>query len=103
MRYSNLSQKGYQVGDSLNYTVAYKATPEAEVSWSFVRWNKKESIEIREPQIQNNKEYTMIEISGLNFSNFGKYKLELKNDLGNITQKFHIQGKIQTAMIMPSH
>lgn len=45
----------------------------------------------------------MIEISGLNFSNFGKYKLELKNDLGNITQEFHIQGKIQTAMIMPSH
>eukprot|EP00105_Crassostrea_gigas_P045799 XP_019929947.1 PREDICTED: hemicentin-1 [Crassostrea gigas] len=95
VRYSNLSQKGYQVGDSLNYTVAYKATPEAEVSWSFVRWNKKESIEIREPQIQNNEEYTMIEISGLNFSNFGKYKLELKNDLGNITQEFHIQGPPQ--------
>lgn len=100
MRYSNLSQKGYQVGDSLNYTVAYKATPNAEVSWSFVRWNKKESKEIGEPQIQNKKENTMIEISALNFSNFGKYKLELKNDLGRLTQEFHIQGKIQTAMIM---
>lgn len=100
MRYSNLSQKGYQVGDSLNYTVAYKATPNAEVSWSFVRWNKKESKEIGEPQIQNKKENTMIEISALNFSNFGKYKLELKNGLGRLTQEFHIQGKIQTAMIM---
>nr|XP_034303515.1 hemicentin-2-like [Crassostrea gigas] len=95
VRYSNLSQKGYQVGDSLSYTVAYKAEPKAEVSWSFVRWNKKESKEIREPQIQNDKEYTMIEISRLNFSNFGKYKLELKNDLGSITQEFHIQGAPQ--------
>lgn len=103
MRYSNLSQKGYQVGDSLSYTVAYKAEPKAEVSWSFVRWNKKESKEIRKPQIQNDKEYTMIEISGLNFSNFGKYKLELKNELGSITQEFHIQGKIQTTMIMSLH
>lgn len=83
--------------------VAYKAEPNAEVSWSFVHWNKKEFKGNTEPKIQNKKEYTMIEISALNFSNFGKYKLELKNELGSITQEFHIQGEIQTAMILSLH
>lgn len=99
MRHSNLSQKGYQVGDLLSYIVDYKAEPKAEVSWTFVRWNKKESKEIKERQIQNKGESTMIEINGLNLSNFGKYKLELKNNLGNIAHEFHIQGKIKTALI----
>lgn len=93
MGYSNLSQKGYQVGDSLSYRVDFMANPEAGVSWTFIDWNKKELKELKTPQLQNLVESTVVEINRLNFSNFGKYKLELKNDLGYITQEFDIRGK----------
>lgn len=93
MGYSNLSQTGYQVGDSLSYKVDFMANPVAEVSWTFIDWNKKEVKELKTPRIQNLGESTMVEINRLNFSNFGKYKLELKNDLGNRTQEFDIRGK----------
>lgn len=100
MSHSNLSDKGYQVGDILTYTVDYKAEPKAKVSWTFVCWNKKESKEIKERQIQNKIESTMIVINTLNLSNFGTYKLKLKNNLGSITHEFHIQGNyIRTAML----
>lgn len=69
------------------------ANPEAGVSWTFIDWNKKELKELKTPQLQNLVESTVVEINRLNFSNFGKYKLELKNDLGYITQEFDIRGK----------
>lgn len=92
-RYYNLPQKGFNVGDSLNYKVDFIANPEAEVSWTFIDWNKKELKELKTPQIQNLRDSTIVKINRLNSNNFGKYKLELKNDLGNITQEFYIQGK----------
>lgn len=32
----------------------------------------------------------MVVINRLNFSNFGKYEIELKNDMGNIKWEFYI-------------
>lgn len=93
VRYSNLSQKGYQVGDSLSYNVDFMANPEAKVSWTFINWNNKEPKELEKTLIQNQKESTMVVISRLNFSNFGKYEIELKNYVGKIKREFHIQGK----------
>lgn len=93
VRYSNLSQKGYQVGDSLSFRVDFMANPEAKVSWTFINWNNKEPKELEKTLIQNQKESTMVVINRLNFSNFGKYEIELKNDMGNTKREFHIQGK----------
>lgn len=91
--YSYLSQKGYQVGDSLSYRVDFMSNPEAEVSWTFIDWNNKEPKELEKTLIQNQKVSTMVIIDRLNLSNFGKYELELKNDLGKIKWEFNIQGK----------
>lgn len=74
--------------------VVYKVELNVEVLWLFVYWNKKEFKGNIEFKIQNKKEYIMIEISVLNFSNFGKYKFELKNEFGSIMQEFYIQGEI---------
>lgn len=93
VRYSSLSQKGYQVGDSLSYKLDFMSNPEAKVSWTFINWNNKEPKELEKTLIQNQKEFTMVVINRLNFSNFGKYELELKNNLGKIKRDFHIQGK----------
>uniref|UniRef100_A0A8W8KXQ9 Uncharacterized protein n=1 Tax=Magallana gigas TaxID=29159 RepID=A0A8W8KXQ9_MAGGI len=68
VRYSNLSQKGYQVGDSLSYKVDFMANPEAKVSWTFIDWNNKEPKELEKTLIQNQKESTMVFINRLNFS-----------------------------------
>lgn len=91
--YSYLSQKGYQVGDSLSYRVDFMSNPEAEVSWTFIDWNNKEPKELEKTLIQNQKVSTMVIIDRLNLSNFGKYELELKNDVGKIKWEFNIQGK----------
>lgn len=93
LRYSNLSEEGFQVGDSFYYIVDFMANPEAEVSWTFIDWNNKEPKELEKTLIQNQKVSTMVVINRLNFSNFGKYELELKNDLGKIKWEFNIQGK----------
>lgn len=69
------------------------SNPEAEVSWTFIYWNNKEPKDLEKTLIQNQKEFTMVVINRLNFSNFGKYELELKNTLGKIKREFHIQGK----------
>eukprot|EP00105_Crassostrea_gigas_P045203 XP_019929351.1 PREDICTED: uncharacterized protein LOC105344511 [Crassostrea gigas] len=96
VRYSSLSQKGYQVGDSLSYKLDFMSNPEAKVSWTFINWNNKEPKELEKTLIQNQKEFTMVVINRLNFSNFGKYELELKNNLGKIKRDFHIQGPPQS-------
>uniref|UniRef100_A0A8W8KVV4 Uncharacterized protein n=1 Tax=Magallana gigas TaxID=29159 RepID=A0A8W8KVV4_MAGGI len=68
VRYSNLSQKGYQVGDSLSYNVDFMANPGAKVSWTFINWNNKEPKELEKTLMQNQKESTMVVINRLNFS-----------------------------------
>lgn len=93
LRYSNLSEEGFQVGDSFYYIVDFMANPEAEVSWTFIDLNNKETKELNKTLIQNRGESTMVIIKKLNFSNFGKYKLELKNNRGRFMQEFDIRGK----------
>lgn len=93
VNYSPLPQRGFQVGDLLNYKVDFMANPDAKVTWTFVGWKLVEVKKMREPQIEIERECTMVIINKLNFSNFGKYELELKNDLGKITKEFYVRGK----------
>lgn len=69
------------------------ANPEAEVSWTLIDWINEKPKELKKPLIQNQKESTMVDINRLNISYFGKYKLELRNNFGNLTKEFDIRGK----------
>lgn len=69
------------------------ANPEAEVSWTLIDWINEKPKELKKPLIQNQKESTMVDINRLNISYFGKYNLELRNNLGNLTKEFDIRGK----------
>lgn len=92
MRYSNISPKGFNVGDPLNYKVDFLANPKAEVSWTFIDWMNDKPKELEKNLIQNQRKSTMVVINRLNISYFGKYILELRNDFGKLTQEFDIRG-----------
>lgn len=88
-----MADKEFRVGDLLHLTVTFMANPTAEVLWSFVPWNQNTSLEVQTQQIQTHKESTKLVLILSDTDKFGKYILELKNELGKISKEFNIQGK----------
>ncbi|XP_065931660.1 uncharacterized protein [Magallana gigas] len=97
VRHSNVAHKEFRVGDLLHLTVIFMANPTAEVQWSFVPWNLNKSLEVQTQQIQTHKESTKLVLILSDTNKFGKYILELKNELGKISKEFNIQGPIVAA------
>ncbi|XP_065931662.1 carcinoembryonic antigen-related cell adhesion molecule 5 [Magallana gigas] len=97
VRHSNVAHKEFRVGDLLHLTVIFMANPTAEVLWSFVPWNQNTSLEVQTQQIQTHKESTKLVLILSDTDKFGKYILELKNELGKINKEFNIQGPIVAA------
>uniref|UniRef100_A0A8W8KY94 Ig-like domain-containing protein n=1 Tax=Magallana gigas TaxID=29159 RepID=A0A8W8KY94_MAGGI len=97
VRHSSVADKEFRVGDLLHLTVTFMANPTAEVLWSFVPWNQNTSLEVQTQQIQTHKESTKLVLILSDTDKFGKYILELKNELGKISKEFNIQGPIVAA------
>nr|XP_034303529.1 uncharacterized protein LOC117681763 [Crassostrea gigas] len=97
VRHSSVADKEFRVGDLLHLTVTFMANPTAEVLWSFVPWNQNTSLEVQTQQIQTHKESTKLVLILSDTDKFGKYILELKNELGKISKEFNIQGLIVAA------
>lgn len=97
VRHSNVTHKEFRVGDLLHLTVTFMANPTAEVLWSFVPWNQNTSLKVQAQQIQTHKESTKLVLILSDTHKFGKYILELKNELGKINKEFNIQGPIVAA------
>lgn len=92
-----MAHKEFRVGDLLHLTVIFMANPTAEVLWSFVPWNQNTSLKVQAQQIQTHKESTKLVLILSDTHKFGKYILELKNELGKINKEFNIQGPIVAA------
>lgn len=90
-----MADKEFRVGDLLHLTVTFMANPTAKVLWSFVPWNQNTSLEVQTKQIQTHKESTKLVLILSDTNKFGKYILELKNELGKINKEFNIQGKFR--------
>ncbi|XP_065931658.1 hemicentin-1-like [Magallana gigas] len=97
VRHSSVADKEFRVGHLLHLTVTFMANPTAEVLWSFVPWNQNTSLEVQTQQIQTHKESTKLVLILSDTEKFGKYILELKNELGKIRKEFNIQGPIVAA------
>nr|XP_034303525.1 obscurin-like [Crassostrea gigas] len=97
VRHSNVTHKEFRVGDLLHLTVTFMANPTAEVQWSFVPWNQNTSLQVQTQQIQTHKESTKLVLILSDTNKFGKYILELKNELGKISKEFNIESPIVAA------
>ncbi|XP_062569808.1 hemicentin-1-like [Saccostrea cucullata] len=93
LTYSNVSNKGYNIGDPLNLTTTFMANPAPGVSWSFTSYKSRNmSQKVEENLILNKEKMTSIIVDKLDVDKFGIYQLKLVNDIGNETISFSIKG-----------
>ncbi|XP_061170084.1 sialoadhesin-like [Saccostrea echinata] len=93
LTYSNVSNKGFKIGDPMNLMTTFIANPAADVSWSFTSYKSRNvSQKVEKNLIHNEEKVTSIIVDKLHVDNFGIYQLTLVNDIGNKTISFSIRG-----------
>ncbi|XP_056012174.1 hemicentin-1-like [Ostrea edulis] len=91
LTFSNITHKGFEIGDELNLRVKFMANPNPNASWTF--FPKEGDVRKGVPQTPTaiGKGFTSIIVSNMSVHDFGTYQLTLSNKFGRNEKEFNIQ------------